>query len=51
MRAHIAATAKAATGCTLEVTQRDVYTVGGDAQKVVRYVQIIREELEKGWQP
>lgn len=51
VRAHIAATAKAAGGCTLEVAQRDVYTVGSDAQKVARYVQLIREELEKGWRP
>ena len=46
LRKHIAQTVKRAKGCELEFTQRDVYTVGGDMQKVARYVQIIREETE-----
>ena len=47
LRKHIARTVQCAKGCELEFTQRDVYTVGGDAQKVARYVQIIREETER----
>ena len=48
LRKHIAQTVKCAKGCELEFTQRDVYTVGGDMQKVARYVQIIREETAQG---
>ncbi len=44
--AHIDRTVRAASGCTLEITQRDVYTVHGNAQKVARYVEIIRQRCE-----
>ncbi|MCL2433405.1 MAG: hypothetical protein FWD16_02670 [Clostridia bacterium] len=47
LRTHITATLQAAPGCKLEFTQRDVYTVGGDVQKVGRYVEIIRQECQK----
>ncbi len=47
VRAHIAATARAARGCRLEIAQRDVYQIHGTPAKVARYVQLIRETLEK----
>ena len=47
---HIRRTAIAARGCLLEVIQRDVYTVNSDPQKVHRYVEIIRQELDAHWQ-
>ena len=46
LRAHIRKTVDAAKGCTLEFTQRDVYTINKDLAKVKRYVEIIREESE-----
>jgi len=39
-------TAKAARGCKLEIAQRDVYMVGGSAQKVRRFVELARKGLE-----
>lgn len=39
-------TAQAAKGCKLEIAQRDVYMVGGSAEKVRRYVQLARKGLE-----
>ena len=39
-------TARAARGCRLEIAQRDVYTVGGSAEKVRRYVELARKGLE-----
>ncbi len=47
LRKHIQKTLQAAKGCTLELTQRDVYTVNHDINKVRRYVEIIREESSK----
>lgn len=46
LRKHIRKTLAAAEGCTLEFTQRDVYTVNNDIGKVRRYVGIIKEESE-----
>jgi hypothetical protein len=46
LRQHIKKTVKAARGCNLEITQRDVYTVNNSIDKVKRYVEIIREECE-----
>ena len=48
-REHIEKTLKTAQGCHLEITQRDVYTVNYDLKKVQRYVEIIRESIEKCW--
>ena len=45
-RAHVRKTIETAHGCEVEFTQRDVYTVKGDIDKVRRYVEIIREESE-----
>ena len=49
-REHIEKTIKTARGCNLEITQRDVYTVNGDMDKVRRYVEIIRESIDKYWE-
>lgn len=46
LREHIRKTVHAAKGCTLEFSQRDVYTLGNTYQKVARYVEILREECE-----
>jgi len=43
---HIDRTLKAAKGCAIEFTQRDVYTIHGNPEKVRRYVEIIRERSE-----
>lgn len=39
----------AARGCKMEITQRDVYTIHNNVDKARRYVQIIREEIDKHW--
>ena len=49
VRRHIERTAKAARGCRLEVIQRDVYTVNRNPDKVRRYVELIREQLNEHW--
>ena len=49
-RKHIEKTVKTAKGCKLEICQRDVYTVNKDIDKVRRYVQIIRETIDKYWE-
>lgn len=46
---HISTTLRAARGCALEITQRDVCTVHNDPAKVTRYIQLIRECIEKEW--
>jgi len=40
---HIQETLDCAKGCVVEFTQRDVYTIGGDIDKVKRYIQMIRQ--------
>lgn len=47
LREHIKKTVKATKNCTVEFTQRDVYTVHNNMQKVRDYVRIIREETTK----
>ena len=49
-RKHIEKTVKTANGCKLEICQRDVYTVNNDMNKVRRYVEIIRETIDKYWE-
>ena len=39
-------TAQAAKGCKIEIAQRDVYMVGGSAEKVRRFVELARKGLE-----
>ena len=50
-RAHFTHTAKCASGCRLEITQRDVYLLHGVPEKVRRYVEIARECLDQYWKP
>lgn len=38
VRKHFRRTARAASGCSLELIQRDVYTINHDVGKVKRYV-------------
>lgn len=47
LRAHFAKTLRAAKGCTIEFTQRDVIQINSTGEKVARYVEIFREECEK----
>lgn len=49
-REHIKKTLTTARGCHLEIAQRDVYTVNNDLNKAKRYVEIIRESIDKYWQ-
>jgi len=49
LREHVRRTLKAAKGCTLEITQRDVYTINNDEGKARRFVEIIREEIASKW--
>jgi len=41
-------TAQAASGCKLELIQRDVYMIGPDPAKVKRYVELARQAMD-GW--
>lgn len=47
--AHIIKTLCAAKGCTLEITFRDIYTVGGDEAKVRRGIELVREAVCRYW--
>lgn len=49
VRKSLRNTFHAAKGCKLEITQRDVYTINNDISKAQRYVNIIKEEIEKNW--
>ncbi len=51
VRSYFKETAQAASGCRLEITQRDVYLLHGNTEKVKRYVQLVREAVEKYWRP
>lgn len=42
---------EAASGCLLEVAQREVGTLYGDYNRGRRYVQLARESIEKYWKP
>lgn len=44
--AHIVKTVKAARGCPLEFTMRDVYTIGNDIPKARRAIEIIRQSID-----
>jgi len=46
---HIKDTLKAAKGCKLEITQRDVYTLERNIPKARRYVEIIRNLIDGYW--
>ena len=47
---HIRKTMHAARGCKLEITMRDVYSLGGNPGKARRAVEIIRQLTESVWQ-
>lgn len=49
VRESIGRTVSLNRGRSLEFTQRDVYTIHKDIQKVKRYVEIIREECAEKW--
>lgn len=49
-RQHIIKTLKAARGCNLEISQRDVYSLKGDLERPRKAVKIIRELIEEYWQ-
>lgn len=49
LRESIRKTLHAARGCKLEITQRDVYTLQHDPNVGRRYIEIIREEIDKNW--
>ncbi|MDI9498528.1 MAG: hypothetical protein QM270_08620 [Bacillota bacterium] len=49
LTAHIEETLAAAIGCTLEFSQRDVYTINHDPGKARRYVEILRETIDRRW--
>ena len=48
-RSHIRKSLRAARGCSMEITQRDVYTINRDVKKAKRYVDIIKEEIVNCW--
>jgi len=46
---HIAFTLRAAKGCKLEFTLRDIYTINNDINRARRAILIIREQIDKLW--
>lgn len=50
LRKSLQKSLKAAKGCKMEITQRDVYTINNDISKAKRYVDIVKEEIENHWQ-
>jgi len=50
-RAHIAKSAKAASGCPLEVTFREELTLRGEPRRLRRAVELTKEQLERHWKP
>ena len=51
LRAQIAKTARAARGCPLEITFRDITTVHGDSTRLGKAVEIARRAAMENWQP
>ena len=49
-RSHIETTLKAAKGCKLEFSQRDVYTVSGNLPKIGQLIDIARDAIERHWE-
>jgi hypothetical protein len=49
-REHIAATVRAARGCTLEIVHRDIYTLNGDRTRAGRAIAIARELVDDLWE-
>lgn len=50
-RAHITKTIKAARGCPLEITFRDVLTARGEPWRLTRAIEIVKEQYVNCWQP
>ena len=48
---HIKRTILAARGCKMEISMRDIYTLGGDQMKAVRAMEITRNLIDRYWQP
>jgi hypothetical protein len=48
---HIAHTVKAASGCPLEITFRDVLTVKGEPDRMTKAIQIVRRQFDQYWKP
>ena len=44
-------TALAASGCHLEIAQREVGTIHSDFERARRYIEIVRNTVEKYWKP
>lgn len=51
IRAYFKGVAEAASGCLLEVAQREVGTIFGDFNRGKRYVQLAKETIDKYWKP
>ncbi len=51
IRANTKAIAEAASGCLLEVAQREVGTIFNDFNRGKRYVQLVKETIDKYWKP
>lgn len=51
LRLYFREVAEAASGCLLEVAQREVGTIFGDYTRGKRYVQLAKETIEKYWKP
>ena len=51
LRKYFKGVAEAASGCLLEVAQREVGTIFGDYERGKRYVQIARECIQEYWKP
>lgn len=51
IRAYFKQLAKDASGCLLEVAQREVGTIYGDFERGRRYVELAKQTLERYWQP
>lgn len=51
IREYFKGVAQAASGCLLEVAQREVGTIYGDYGRGKRYVELAKESIEKYWKP
>ncbi len=51
LRTYFKGVAQAASGCLLEVAQREVGTIFGDYSRGKRYVEIAKETIRKYWKP
>lgn len=51
IRSYFRGVAEAASGCLLEVAQREVGTIFGDYNRGKRYVQLAKEAIQTYWKP